>query len=347
MARCCHWNFATVDERSRPDVHEAIDWNLVVALARRHRVQGLVWNAVGHFSDRLPVEARNALSSDARLIAVTNLAIAAECRELQQLFDQSNVPLLFVKGLTVGALAYRAPMLKMAWDIDLLTDPADLASAARLLLDRGFSVREPSDIKHLKAWHRMRKDSLWSRHNELYVELHPRLADNARLIPTIDVHSPRQQVEIAPAQSLSTLAQEELFAYLTVHGASSAWFRLKWIADFAGWLSSKSGDEIQQLYHRSQELGAGRAAGQALLLADKLFDTLAAAPSLKRSLGSDQMTRKLSSVALRMLTKELRDPTDLPFGTWAIHWTQLLLKPDLGFKVSEMWRQARSIFGPK
>ena len=82
--------------------------------------------------------------------------------------------------------------------------------------------------------------------------------------PSLDVHSPAQEVEIAPGIALPTLADEELFAYLAVHGASSAWFRLKWIADFAAILDARTGAEIERIYQKSQVLGAGRAAGQAL-----------------------------------------------------------------------------------
>ena len=59
-----------------------------------------------------------------------------------------------------------------------------------------------------------------------------------------------------------------------MHGASSLWFRLKWITDLAAILQPLSGSEIEHRYARSQELGAGRASGHALLLADTLYGTL-------------------------------------------------------------------------
>ena len=344
LVRCCHWNFASGADQSLLDIPTDLDWGFVVALSRRHRVQGLVWNAVGKHADQLPDHARSALSSDARSIAAANLGIAAECHALQQLFNQAKLTLLFVKGLSVGALAYRSPMLKMGWDIDLLVDPHDLSASAKVLIERGYAPRLPSRLARLHAWHGRRKESVWHRDQSFYVELHTRLADNRRLIPSIDVHSPRQLVEIAPAMRLPTLAEDELFAYLAVHGASSAWFRLKWISDFAALLDGKSGQEIDRLYRRSQELGAGRSAGQALLLADTLFKSLAPVPELRQQLVADPPTRLLNSAALRMLTRGLRDPTDRPFGTLAIHWTQLLLRPELGFKLSELWRQVGNVF---
>ena len=44
--------------------------------------------------------------------------------------------------------------------------------------------------------------------------------------------------------------------------------------------------------------------------------------------------------AMRMMAEGERDPTETPLGTLAIHWTQFLLMPDLGYKLSELRRQA-------
>ena len=344
LARCCRWNFARTAELPPIAVPSDLDWSFVVALARRHRVQGLVWNAVSRLADRLPVDARDALSSDARRIAATNMAIARECAGLHQLFREASVRILFIKGLTVAALAYRSPMLKMGWDIDLLIDPGDLGAAARLLTDRGYTVSIPTNPDGLHRWHELSKESVWHRDDSFYVELHTRLADNRRMIPSIDARSPQQHVDVAQDTLLPTLADEELFAYLAVHGASSAWFRLKWIADFAALLDGQGEQEIDRLYRRSQDLGAGRAAGQALLLADMLFEVLSLAPGLRQQLVADRAARQLRNAALKMLTGDLRDPTDRPLGTLAIHWTQFLLLPDFDYKLSELSRQASSMF---
>ena len=336
---CCHWNFANGPD-DRPDIPAKLDWGLFVRLARFHRVQGLIWKALAPTAALLPSDASDALSSDARSIAATNLAIARECTELRDAFAMSNVPLYFLKGLTVAALAYRSPMLKMGWDIDVLIDPVDLRRAASLLTARGFSLRLPASLTDLESWHLRSKESVWGRADSLHVELHTRLADNAALIPNLNVHSPSQPVEVAPGISLSTLGEDELFAYLCVHGASSAWFRLKWISDFAALLHRVPEREIRRLYARSQDLGAHRAAGQALLLADRLFGTLAGS-TLSDELMGDRANSWLAAAAFRQLAcrSEPREPTVVPLGTWRIHLTQLLLKRKLAFKLNELYRQ--------
>jgi len=266
-----------------------------------------------------------------------------EARGLRSDFERSGVDLLFVKGLTTGALAYPKPLLKMGWDLDLLIDPEQLGEAVELLLARGYCQVTPSDPADIFAWHRRSKESVWSRSEDVYVELHTQLADNRRLIPGIDVHSPRREVEITAGVALPTLGHDELFAYLCVHGASSAWFRLKWITDVAALLSHVDVTEIERLYRRSQELGAGRAPAQALLLADGLYESLQGSP-LAHELSRDRISAWLAASALRQIAgrAEPREPTEAFLGTSRIHYTQLALLPGLRFALSEAFRQLRA-----
>jgi hypothetical protein len=139
---------------------------------------------------------------------------------------------------------------------------------------------------------------------------------------------------------LPTLTRDELFAYLCVHGASSAWFRLKWISDLAGLLHRQSGEMIERMFYRSQALGTERAAGQALLLANRLFGSLCET-DLRDKLASDRSTRRLASAAYAQLSGSPLEPTTVRLGTWRIHLTQFALGRGLGFKLDEFTRQSR------
>lgn len=336
--QCCRAVFDRGNRNAIRDLSAAVDWDRVIRSARYHRIQGLVWNGLSNTEIDVPAQAAQALSADSEAIAAANLQIAGEASQLNSAFRSAGINLLFVKGLTLGALAYPNPFLKMGWDMDLLIDPRQLAPAAMLLRERGFVQTVPSMPASIQRWHGRRKESTWQRHGKQFVELHTRLADNRHLIPGIDVHSSRQEVDIAPGITLPTLGRDELFAYLCIHGASSAWFRLKWITDLAALLHDAP--DIERLYERSQQLSAFRAAGQALLLADRLYGTLRGSP-LRDRLQGDRATRRLAEAAFRQIAgrAEPREPTSTPFGTWRIHATQLSLKPGIGFKLGEIGRQ--------
>ena len=74
---------------------------------------------------------------------------------------------------------------------------------------------------------------------------------------------------------------------------------MKWLADVAALLGDA--DEVERLYAASQALGAGRAAGQALLLANRYLDAVVPSALLAR-VRRDRGTRLMAHVAGRMMT---------------------------------------------
>lgn len=336
---CCRAAFARAPPSAIAVDPATIDWERFVRLARFHRVQAIAWNSLAPASNALPVAQAETLAEEAAEIAAANLRAAVEAGSLRDHFVGAGVDLLFLKGLTTATLAYRAPLLKVSADLDLLVDPADIDRAAELLEARGFAPMVPRDRERLSAWHHSRKESLWRRADGIQIDLHSRLADNRRLIAGLGLASPRQDVIVAPGIALPTLAEQELVAYLCVHGASSAWFRLKWISDLAGILYPWR--DLERLHEQCRRLGAGRAASQALLLIARLFDV--DPDKAARDLRADWQSRLLARSAARQLALggEPRAPTETPFGTARIHWTQLLLMPGAPFKLGEGFRQIR------
>ena len=337
---------AALDDRSIDALRPEIDWDRLLRLADRHRVQALCWNALKPFADDIPEYVAASLQAQAREIVMANLRAAAECGRLQEAFDSTSIPLLFLKGLTVGALAYREPYLKMGVDIDLLVDPDRLAEAAHQLRAAGYALVIPADAgrRDIGRWHATHKESVWYRaEGGFQVDLHSRLADHPDMLSGLTASSPSQFIQVATGISLPTLTNDDLFAYLCVHGASSAWFRLKWITDFAGIMNHANEQEIERLYEQALETGAGRAAGQALLLADRLY-SMRLGDTLRNRLAADPVVRWLVGLAERQLLSPV-EPTERPFGTVTIHLSQLGLMRGWRFKASEAARQIRDVIG--
>lgn len=321
----------------------AVGWERLLALAGRHRVQALCWDALGAFADEMPREVAAKLQAQARDIVVANLKAAAECERLHKAFAAAGVPLLFLKGLTLAATAYRQPWLKMGVDIDLLTAPERLADATRILRSANYLPVTPAgaDDHGLGLWHASHKESVWAGIDRAFqIDLHTRLADHPAMLADLSANSPAKLVSVATGITLPTLNNDDLFAYLCVHGASSAWFRLKWITDLAALLAGQSESGVERLYEKSQQLGAGRSASQALLLADWLY-SIGIGRSLRSRLLADPMNCWLVGVAEGQL-RDAREPTERPFGTAMIHVSQLGLRPGWRFKVSEASRQIRN-----
>lgn len=343
---CCRRNFPSTD--SSPILPKpGLDWGRFLRLARFHRIQGLVCAALA--GEDLPEHARSALLVDAKEIAANNLQAASECALLRTNFERAGVDLLFVKGLTVSALAYQDAYVKMSADVDVLVEEDSAERAAELLTSVGYSlVLPPLDYRSggLRKWHRKHKESVWCKAEiGVTLELHTRLSDNPALIPNLGMSSPRQLVPIGSRHSLPTLAMDDLLTYLCVHGASSAWFRMKWIADLAAVLHRRGHDSAERLHRSGQTFGAGRAPAQALLLARRLF-SIPLRPSLQAELERDPINRLLATIALHELL-QLGEPTERRLGTAWIHLTQPFLKPGWRFMASDATRQMANLLSAR
>jgi hypothetical protein len=324
-----------------------LNWVLVERIARRHRVEALVWAAMRRVGLDASPGPTQALKAAADRLARQNLRIAAACSALRETFDRAGIPILFVKGISLAQLAYGNILLKSGWDIDILV-PGDCAnSAADQLRTIGYEPVIPAgfaDTGAVGAWHRLFKESVW-RHpvRGTHVELHTALTDHPMLLRGVGSDSPTQDVRISGHFALPTLATDELFAYLCVHGGSSAWFRLKWIADLAALLTPYDATELDRLYARSQELGAARSADVALILCHDLFQTRVS-PALVEALRSRPGNRRLLAAVQRSLVGRAvaTELSDLRFGTWAVHLFQAGVMPGLRYKLTALWVELQS-----
>ena len=315
-----------------------LDWPLVQRIAKRHRVEGLVHKALADAGVESP------FAAVAGGIARRNLAQAAEAGRLHARLDEAGIAHLFVKGVTLDILAWRSLGLKTSVDIDMLADPDRYAEACAILFEAGYRCTHPGDLPapEIEAYARSNKDSVWyHRRRGITVELHQRLAANSALLPTISVHSPAQRVQVAPAITLPTLAREELFAYLCVHGALTAWSRLKWPADLAALLSHER--DLDSLYRGALSLAPGRAIPQALLVCEELFGLRLGA--LSAELRRDRRNVWLARTALRTMVRGGADaePGERRLATAPVHYSILFLQKGLGYKAGDIARQLRRL----
>lgn len=338
VVACCRWPPAgDRDACVRDAAAEVADWELFARVVTRHRVEGLVHDGLRRAGVTLDLAVGSELAAAASAIARENLRHAAACVRLGQALDAAGVPHLFVKGATLGMLAYGSLAHKRAWDIDLAVEPARYREACGVLGAAGYRPRSGDADLGERAKH-----SEWFSGGGTPVELHASLTDNPLILPGLSARSPRQEVAVAGALSLPTLATDELYAYLCVHGAAHAWSRLKWIADLAALIAPADETEIVRLHDASQALGAGRSSGQALLLITKLFDR-ALPPALEETLRRDPVTRALVRTARASM---MRGGLDVELdaqvlGTVPIHASHFFLQRGWRYK----WVEARRKLG--
>jgi len=339
VVACCTWPMsearsATIrDAAARP-----LDWDRLLRVAKRHRVEGFVSNGLAQAAVAAPAHVSGQLRDLAGVVAHRSLANAAESVRLQRALDEAGITSAVLKGSAVEILAYGALGMKSAWDIDLLVAPSDVVRAIDCLDHAGYDLVQPGGLgrSQFETWISLARDCE-CRHRETGVnlELHWRLVDSLTLLQGLSVAAPSQDVVVAKGWSLRTFSNDELFTYLCVHGATHGWSRLKWIGDVAAFLE-RQGD-IERMYRRSLELGAGRCSAQALLLCDSLFNT-ALPTGLKAELESDVCARWLATLALGVLTFGAGESEieDRAFGTSGISVSQLILTRSWSSRLKDM-----------
>lgn len=323
-----------------------IDWSLFVELVKRHRVEGLVHRALSDAGVALPDAVRGMLSRRASEIGTQNLIQAAESLRLQGLLADAGISCIFLKGVALGALAFKTIGIKQSWDIDLLVEPANVMAAAMILHEAGYERSHATSglpLEQLSAWMEHCKESHWTHQKSgIVVELHSGLVDNPLLLPTVSARSATQMVSLGSGREIASLQKDELFTYLCVHGAVHGWARLKWLADVNALISEDDASEVTRLFERANALGGGRCADQALLLCSQLL-SLRLPPALAQSLEGSAVTGWLASVAVKAMSgSNARELDDTMFGTFGINLSHLFLKRGWRYRTSELVRKCNT-----
>jgi hypothetical protein len=329
VAACCLWppsqtRNVAVEAAAAP----IADWDAVLLATRRQRLIGLVYDALQAAGVRLPAAPAAEFARRAQAISRKNLLLATETCRLQKLFDAAEIPSVALKGVALAQLAYGSLKIKHTRDIDLLIPPDRAVAAMALLEGDGYALSFPSN--QLSATQRRavvrysREVAFIRRDNGAFLELQWRVADNPELLNEVHAGSPTQNVVIADGLSARTLARDDLFAYLCIHGAYHAWSRLKWLADLNAFIAAADAD-VMHLHRHAQAKGAGFCSGQALLLCQRFF-ALPVPDSLASELQGTSRVRKLYAIAAETMANRARgeDGANV-WAVWRGFWTQFLL----------------------
>ncbi len=305
------------------------DWSHFVAITQRHRVAGLVANAIASAGITLPLHDAKLLQQTAAEQTRQSMLHTAETIRVDRLLRNHNVAPVFLKGSTLTLLLYGRLDLRHAKDVDVLVPEADAPRTIEALDAGGYVPMLNGGAltpEQMQRWLHYGKSMDW-RHlsTGAILELHWRMSDLPLLQGALS--SDRQQrVTLAGGAAVTTLDADHLFAYLCVHGAAHGWSRLKWLADVYAMLPHADPVATEALYRRALSLGAGRSAGQAMLLCDALLG-LSLNTSFRGELQRDPVLRLLTRNALRLLARgnETVEIYDLSFGTSSVYLSRFLL----------------------
>jgi hypothetical protein len=318
-----------------------LDWPRFLRVARRHQVMGLVHEGLRRVRPEVPPEVIREIDAQTAALVCENLAMAREALRIQHLFDDADLPVLFIKGAALAVRAFGNLGLRSGQDIDLLITYETLPMATTFLLRAGYRrVDPPPDISdvQLRMVMPLRKDLGFVHHaTGLRIELHWRLFLNPYAMAEASIMAASRLVPLTGAAGLRTMGDEDLFAYLCMHGALHWWNRLKWLADINALLATAPEDGFERLMHAAEVRGAGRAATQALLLCRRLLGT-SLPDRLMAPLAESATMRWLETTALNALTSGQgeREPHEECLGTTRGSLSTFLLSRNWRYRLTEL-----------
>lgn len=305
-AACCRFPAGDARDAAVAAAARAVtDWPRALRILHRHRIEGLADAALTAARADLPPDAAATLRRRAQTIARCNLAAAAESVRLQGRCDAAGIRSLHLKGMALAQLAYGSIAAKFSQDIDILVSPDNAAAAIALLQDEGYRLSRPAprlDVRGLRLVLRYgREVELRHAGSGQRVELRWQPVNSPSLLAGVDANSPSQDVPLSNAARLRTLNDDDLFAYLCVHGAGHAWSRLQWLADLNAWTATQDDAALVRCYQHAEAIGAGTCAALAMLLCQRVLGC-APPPAIAPTVAHSRAARWAAAMALDVMT---------------------------------------------
>jgi len=320
LAACSRWPLdESADRQISRCTAAPLDWDRFLIAVARHRLTSLVFHALHTRDDCVPSRVLHQLSRAARLETRVTMRQIAETARLIARFARAGIGALVLKGPVLSVIAFGNPFRRGSRDIDLIVDARDLERADTLLRSEGYDRLKPEPGVSLTRYRRwVHEFSYYSTSRKLIVEIKDRL-DPMMLVPAADIseHIRRPKMVDVGGQELPSMPEVDHFVYLCTHGTRHSWFRLKWVADIAAILRTKSLD-LTAVSTRASDMGLERCLYVGLLLARKLLQAPMSEALSTRAL-SDAVARRLERAAHESLSKPKLDASVLNSFNFTLH----------------------------
>jgi hypothetical protein len=306
IALCCARTWLDPQARARMAMllEQPVDWPRLLRIAVRSGVMPLVASHLSaDFADAVPPVVLSELRERFRANAARNVMLVGELSRLVTLLERSGIPVITYKGPLLAIAAYGSLALRSFSDLDILIRKQHVLQAKRLLVERGYrpswaltSAQEAVFLDAQCEYNFVREDRrVWV---EVHWEIIPRYF-SFRLDPA-QLWERSGRMVVAGA-SFRTLAPEDLFLILCVHGTKHCWERLEWISSLAEIVRRHGGLDWDRIVTQAAERGGSRMLNLSLRLASELM-SVALPDSVREGVHGDRVAGLLAhQVSTRLL----------------------------------------------
>jgi hypothetical protein len=253
------------------EIHDADSF---ICLAEAHGVLGHFAAVLGGLPGfQIPSSFLDSLRVHQRAHLLANLAMTAELFRILELFRQSEIECVVVKGPVLSLRAYGEPAVRHYADLDLLLRQKNIPRAAEILVAAGHDSRISGEVIRggkIPGEYRFRGQS-----SKIILELHTERTLRYFPLPLpIEEYFQNKTSMSLDGRPVPALSAEHEFVLISVHGATHFWERLMWISDVAAMAHNHPELNWNYIRQSAAEVGAERMVRVALLLSERLLGVL-------------------------------------------------------------------------
>ena len=245
------------------------DADSFICFAQAHGVLGHFTAGLGGIPGfQIPSPFLDSLRVHQRARLLSNLAMTAELFRVLELFRQSEVECVVVKGPVLSLRAYGEPAVRQYADLDLLLRQKDIPRAAEILVDTGYDSRISDEV--IRSGKIPGEYRFGAQDTEIILELHTERTLRYFPLPLpIEKYFQSKTSVSLDGRPVPALSAENEFTLISVHGATHFWERLMWISDVAAMVHNHPELDWNYIRQSAAEVGAKRMVRVALLLAER------------------------------------------------------------------------------
>ncbi|EGI2115027.1 nucleotidyltransferase family protein [Listeria monocytogenes] len=247
-------------------------WNYFLELVKHHRCCPLVYSKLKNVVEsQIPSYVNEELYQEYKKNTFKMLQLTGEMEQVDKLFTEKHIPLLFLKGPTLAHDLFGEISLRMSKDLDILVLEKDLEKTEKILLSLGYEKEEVPTILNEIKW-RCHHIAYYHPQKKVLIEIHWRLHGHSIKGANFKELWNRKRESLLTKHPVSHMGKEDLLLYLISHGSRHGWFRLRWLKDIDQMVRSKNID-YEHFNLLTRKYNQERLVGQAFLLANLLLET--------------------------------------------------------------------------
>lgn len=263
---------AGIRGKSADKVYDNVEWDEVIDLADKHKVEGIIYLALrkSKLISNIGEGKISLLKQKAAITGITQSRHISGLSTVLNKINERNIPVIVLKGLVVREF-YPQPDQRSMNDADILVHEGDVEKVKQLLIDMGYVYLEDHKASHHIAL---------VHHKYPFIELHWNLFKRDGFSNELE-HYERLiwkraiKVNVGEAEVLS-LSYEDLALHLCMHMAAhlvATGFGVRQLCDFVLLVEHK-GDEIDwnSFIMKARMYGFEKFSEIMFLLCNKLFN---------------------------------------------------------------------------